>query len=74
MIRVPFGTGIVRFSPLALPQVSVVSSSLIFGKLGTCKDTYITINIFTSQKKKILEETCAKSHKEHCRLNRANEY
>ena len=36
MIRVPFGTGIVRSSPLALPKVSVVSSSLIFGKLGTC--------------------------------------
>ena len=76
MIRVPFGTGIVRFPPLALPQVSVVSSSLIFGKLQwvPVESTHITSSsIFTSQKK-IPEETSARSHRKHYKLNRADEY
>ena len=37
MIRVPFGTGMVSFSPAALLVVIVVSSSLNFGILITCE-------------------------------------
>ena len=73
MIRVPFGTGIVRFPPLALPQVWYLLR-LFSGNWVPVESTHITSSsIFTSQKK-IPEETSARSHRKHYRLNRADEY
>ena len=46
MIRDPFGTGMVHFSSLALPKVSVVSSALNFEITTTCLEE---IRILISQ-------------------------